>query len=174
MLAHVKHLCPYKLGLWLGAKSASVGGGRGKGSGKGILVAKKLVLKRPGWYLGPKCGTMFCMDTTKTRQPKTQAQDAAIEAAGFTGPRAKKARPFLCRGCGLLFSGEAVFKAHRYGEFIDVHPHYGRACHDEDWLRANGYERNEKSWWYKPMTEEQRAQLERLKGARQLWEMLYG
>lgn len=51
----------------------------------------------------------------------------------------------LCRSCGLYFTSDNAFAAHRVGDYgID------RRCLTEDELRAKGFEPNEAGYWRVP------------------------
>ena len=67
---------------------------------------------------------------------------------------------YKCAACGRMFTSERAFNSHRQGEFTNEHPHYGRYCVDPAEL---GMELGPRGWHY-PMTEKQRASLEKLKG----------
>lgn len=56
----------------------------------------------------------------------------------------------LCRACGLHFKSSSGFAAHRYGDFTQIPPYYGRACRTPDELRARGFEPNAAGFWRIP------------------------
>ncbi len=51
----------------------------------------------------------------------------------------------LCRSCGLYWTSEAAFAAHRVGEYG-----INRRCLTQDELRAKGFAPNEGGYWRKP------------------------
>jgi hypothetical protein len=58
-----------------------------------------------------------------------------------------KKRDCTCRACGLVFGGDRGFDPHRYGAYVDEHPHYGRSCRTEQELPDLGLVRNDRGVW---------------------------
>jgi hypothetical protein len=88
------------------------------------------------------------MDTTPTK---------------LTGDRSQ------CAVCGLLFTSTSSFDRHRTGGFIT-----GRRCRTVDELRTIGFEPNERGFWRKALTAEQRTQLNSLRSTITIKEFIHG
>jgi hypothetical protein len=63
-----------------------------------------------------------------------------------------------CTACGLLFTSTSSFDRHRTGGFTT-----DRRCKTSDELRAVGFQPNERGFWRKALTPEQRLLLTSLR-----------